>query len=421
MRGCARSAARRRWRRCKREVGTGSIGRAATMLRCKVSYVDICAIEDLKLVGNSLVCWPASLKNCKRLPHPLRESKPFLRDKILCKESSGHIGNVQNNLALGLYKGKHVALLRASDCVLDCGQGTIVDFPSWKALRDMLATQKAEVELSVSMLLAVANAAEEEVEAGLAEEVVQADTLPEQDAGEKRVSEPAVPEGGAGLAGPPAKRARTAQEVTPLDLDAWLASDLGEYPSAIRLVSSSSGEAFGQLLQEANTATLLAYDAQWSPDFDEGTDNPIAILQLAFPNSGNTYVLQLPLLDFGLPKQVQRLFESPEVIKVGFAANDTDVHKFEVSGVKISTSSLLDVQPWCEAEMGENNSVKQGWRVGLKRASWCVLDFEMDKTSTVASSNWEREELTTAQVEYGAMDVWVALRLYQRLARAYGK
>jgi len=69
--------------------------------------------------------------------------------------------------------------------------------------------------------------------------------------------------------------------------------------------------------------------------------------------------------------------------------------------------------------MGENESVKQGWRVGLKRATNCVLDFEMDKTSTVASSNWEREELTTAQVEYGAMDVWVALRLYQRLAAVY--
>lgn len=79
----------------------------------------------------------------------------------------------------------------------------------------------------------------------------------------------------------------------------------------------------------------------------------------------------------------------------------------------------MDLQSWCEAEMGENESVKQGWRVGLKRASSCVLDFEMDKTSTVASSNWEREELTTAQVEYAAMDVWVALRLYQRLAPVY--
>merc|ERR1719168_468143 len=96
-----------------------------------------------------------------------------------------------------------------------------------------------------------------------------------------------------------------------------------------------------------------------------------------------------------------------------------DCHKFEITGVVINKATLFDVQPWCEAEMGENNSVKQGWRVGLKRAASCVLDFEMDKTSTVASSNWEREELTTAQVEYGAMDVWVALRLYQKLAPVY--
>merc|ERR1712151_415738 len=107
------------------------------------------------------------------------------------------------------------------------------------------------------------------------------------------------------------------------------------------------------------------------------------------------------------------------ITTVGFAANEIDVKKFVVSGINIDRGSLIDIQPWCEAEMGENKSVEQGWRVGLKRAANCVLDFEMDKTSTVASSNWERDELTSAQVEYGAMDVWVALRLYQRLHTVY--
>merc|ERR1712187_537038 len=149
--------------------------------------------------------------------------------------------------------------------------------------------------------------------------------------------------------------------------------------------------------------------------------NPIALLQLAFPITGNTYVLQLPLLEGGLPAQIQKLFEGDTVEIVGFAANEVDVHKFEISGVKLNQDRLVDVQPWCEAEMGENESVKQGWRVGLKRAAWCVIDFDMEKTTTVASSNWERQELTAAQVEYAALDVWVALRLYQRLTLVYGK
>eukprot|EP00438_Fugacium_kawagutii_P003723 Skav208147 [mRNA] locus=scaffold235:254643:265438:- [translate_table: standard] len=137
---------------------------------------------------------------------------------------------------------------------------------------------------------------------------------------------------------------------------------------------------------------------------------------------GNTYVLQLPLLGKEFPEEVKRLFESidlrsepsEDVHAVGFAANDMDRHKLEISGVKVNSDTLIDVQPWCEAEMGENSSVRQGWRVGLKRAARCVLDFEMEKTCTMASSNWERQELTTAQVEYAAMDVWVALRLYQQ-------
>merc|ERR1719379_2612851 len=110
--------------------------------------------------------------NCRRAPHPLRETKPFLRDKILCRTSNGHVGNVQNNLGIGDYKGKLVALFRATDTVLDCGQGTIIDFPSWKALREMLNTKDAEVALDVNMLMQLAGDAEEEVAAGLAEEVV---------------------------------------------------------------------------------------------------------------------------------------------------------------------------------------------------------------------------------------------------------
>mmetsp|Transcript_40500 Transcript_40500/g.101733 ORF Transcript_40500/g.101733 Transcript_40500/m.101733 type:complete len:398 (-) Transcript_40500:325-1518(-) len=395
------------------------------MLRCKTSYVDICAIEDLRLVGNSLVSWPAALKSCKRIPHPLREAKPFLRDKILCKASGGHIGNVQNNLAIGDYKDKHVALFRASDTVLDCGQGVIIDFPTWKAMREMLVTNKPEVVLTVKMLLRLAGNAEEEVAAGLAEEVPLAPPAPATPPARKATPPPGKRASGAAtrqVAPPeaPAKRPRAApKQELDVDPEAWLLEDLAEYPNSIRLVSSSDSEAFQQLIDETEKATVVAYDIQWSPDFDEGTDNQIALLQLAFPITGNTYVVQLPMLGVDCPVEVRRLFEVSGVSIAGFAANEIDVHKFEISGISIDKGSLFDVQPWCEAEMGENESVKQGWRVGLKRAASCVLDFEMDKTATIASSNWERDELTPDQVEYAAMDVWVALRLYQRLADAY--
>ena len=71
--------------------------------------------------------------------------------------------------------------------------------------------------------------------------------------------------------------------------------ELGEYPTSIHLVSHESSEAFQKLQEEAAAATLVAYDAQWSPDFDEGNDNPIALLQLAFPWTGNTYVVAIAL------------------------------------------------------------------------------------------------------------------------------
>merc|ERR1719167_1963176 len=217
----------------------------------------------------------------------------------------------------------------------------------------------------------------------------------------------------------PIKKQRFAKEEFDIDPNAWMDMDLDSFPNNIHLVKSTECEAYAQLIEEAAQATVVAYDAQWSPDFDDKTDNQIALLQLAFPASGNAYVLQLPNLGLGWPPEVQQLFESSSVDVTGFAADNIDIHKFEISGINIDRDTLHNTQPWSEAEMGENESVKQGWRVGLKRSAMCVLDFEMDKTSVVASSNWEREELTTAQIEYAAMDVWVALRLYQRLAPAY--
>lgn len=346
-----------------------------------------------------------------------------MRDQVVCKQSNRHVASVQNNLAVGRYKGKNVALFRAGDCVIDCGNQIIVDFPSWKSLREMLDTSKPEMDLTVQMLLDVAGVAEEEVLTGNAEEVQPGqDKEQEPEAGKR--DQPILSDSDLlGVFEPLRKRQAVSgpdMSKVETDPDAWVGMDLPEYPDNISLVSQEGSTAYDKLLQEAQTATVVAYDIQWAPDFDlDGSDNPVALMQLAFPSSANTYVVQLPLLTEGLPAQVRRLFESSGVKTVGFCADSTDVHKFEISGIRVHRRTLIDVQPWCEAEMGENRSVRQGWRVGLKRASSCVLDFEMDKTQTVASSNWEREELTTSQVEYGAMNVWATLRLYQHLAPAY--
>jgi len=331
-----------------------------------------------------------------------------MRDKIVCKDSSAHVATVQNNLGVSIFKDKNVALFRAQDTVLDCGQGVMVDFPSWKAMREMLETSIPEVQITVKMLLRLAGEAEDEVAAGVAEQV----KLELADDPRRSGTRAKALAHSAAVVRPPVKKQK-------VDSDAWLAVELPEYPNNIRLVTTNISENYTSLLEEVATASFLAYDCQWSPDFAEATDNPIALLQLAFPNSCNTYVLQLPLLEKGCPPQVRRLFETPSIPVCSYAAGEIDAHKFEVTGINIDRSSMIDLQPWAEAEMGENGNVLQGWRVGLKRASSCVLDFEMDKTQTVASSNWEREELTTAQVEYAAMDVWVALRMYQKLAPAF--
>merc|ERR1719401_2411778 len=181
----------------------------------------------------------------------------------------------------------------------------------------MLDTKKPEVTFTVSMLLQLAGEAEEEVAAGLAEEVVvkEEPAKAAQQAGLKK--RPAT-------APPKAEAVGAPKKVPKVDPHAWIDSELGEYPNNIRLVSSSSNDNHVKLLEEAATATTVVYDIQWNPDFDGATDHPIGVLQMAFPNSGNSYVVQIPMLESGLPAEIRQMFESKAVTIVGFAANDTD-------------------------------------------------------------------------------------------------
>ena len=89
------------------------------------------------------------------------------------------------------------------------------------------------------------------------------------------------------------------------------------------------------------------------------------------------------------------------------------------------TSTWVDIwwdkgaSPLTRHDVNKSSHMPTGRRIRPCRKFVADKNKTMDKTSTVASSNWEREELTTAQVEYGAMDVWVALRMYQRLHTVY--
>mmetsp|Transcript_29221 Transcript_29221/g.82250 ORF Transcript_29221/g.82250 Transcript_29221/m.82250 type:complete len:265 (+) Transcript_29221:44-838(+) len=156
---------------------------------------------------------------------------------------------------------------------------------------------------------------------------------------------------------------------------------MSEEPGTICVVNSLTSGACASLCGEAETADVIGFDAEWVPDYSVASNNPISVLQLAFPESGRVYVVQLGALSGQLPQAVQLMLLNPEVTKVGFGCSYKDASKFEKSGIVVTRGSMVDVQTRCAALLGANQMV--GLSLSLKRAALDLLGFVLEKVRGV--------------------------------------
>eukprot|EP00440_Ansanella_granifera_P065985 gb/GFBE01071567.1/.p1 GENE.gb/GFBE01071567.1/~~gb/GFBE01071567.1/.p1 ORF type:complete len:294 (+),score=67.82 gb/GFBE01071567.1/:1-882(+) len=184
-------------------------------------------------------------------------------------------------------------------------------------------------------------------------------------------------------------------------------------PKEILVVNSTSSGSYASLCRDSTTADVVAFDAEWVPDFGYGSDNPISVLQLAFPTSKRVYVIQLGPLGKKLPQEVQLMLVNPDVLKCGFAVNSKDSQKLIRTGIAVTQGSMVDVQERSAASMGLAWGAESS--LSLRRAASELLGCELLKDKRCACSDWSSEQLTPEQVRYAALDAWVALRLYYLL------
>jgi hypothetical protein len=186
---------------------------------------------------------------------------------------------------------------------------------------------------------------------------------------------------------------------------------LGDEPVEVLVVNSLTSGAYLHLCGDAKAADLVAFDAEWAPDHAYGSDNPISVLQLAFPKSRRVYVIQLGRLDNKLPQDVQMMLVNPEVRKLGFAVDTNDRAKMARSGISLTGASVTDVQELSARSLGV-----PGNSLSLKNAAFGLLGMRLDKDKRLSCSDWASQELTPQQVRYAALDAWVPLRLTYMLS-----
>lgn len=145
------------------------------------------------------------------------------------------------------------------------------------------------------------------------------------------------------------------------------------------------------------TEGLLGFDTESRPAFKKGESYGVSLLQLAGSNA--VYLFQLTRYQDLTP--LFALLEDPSIVKAGVAIHD-DVRKL---------NELRPFKPGGFVEIADITQKSGIVNTGLRSLTAFFLGFRISKRAQV--SNWARQKLTSAQIQYAATDAWTSRRLYE--------
>ena len=147
----------------------------------------------------------------------------------------------------------------------------------------------------------------------------------------------------------------------------------------------------------ALTLRKIDSDTETKPSFKKGSVNQTSLLQLSTANEAFLFRLNKT----GLCPSLIKLLESTKLFKVGVGIRD------DIRGL----NQLARFKPGRFVELQD---VAKNFGIdvfSLKGLAGLMLEVRVSKRQRL--SNWEADTLTQAQIDYAAIDAWIALRLYE--------
>lgn len=175
------------------------------------------------------------------------------------------------------------------------------------------------------------------------------------------------------------------------------AHPIGKYEGPIHLIRKP--EQVERAVRELERETVLGFDTETRPTFRAGQSYPPAVLQLVGEHAA--YVFQLRCCRLSHP--LLGLLADSRIVKAGVAW-DRDVNELK---------KLASFTPAGFVDLGELAKKAGCTHHGLRGLATLLLGFRVSKSSQ--TSNWDRDTLTPAQIQYAATDAWVGRELYQKL------
>ncbi len=187
------------------------------------------------------------------------------------------------------------------------------------------------------------------------------------------------------------KASITAEEIEKLEL----AHFTGEIEFIDRV-----GERFDRAVEVLSKERVIGFDTETKPSFHAGDKkNRVALLQLSAGEEA--FIFRLKSIE--LPESLANLLANPSVLKIGAAVHD-DIRGLQYYN-KFTPKGFIDLQSIVSKYGIEEKSVR--------KMSAIILGMRISKSQQL--SNWESEHLTSAQINYAALDAWVCREMYIRL------
>lgn len=168
-------------------------------------------------------------------------------------------------------------------------------------------------------------------------------------------------------------------------------------------------------LELCRQSGILGLDCEWLPYAKKGTNNKVALLQLA-PTRDFSVLLRLCKMLSGedasvLPESLRAVLDDESVVKLGVAVcNDASKLRREYG---LSVRGCLDLR----YVLTYFPELRHYPAAGLKKQALAILGARISDTRMLACSNWEADTLSEAQVDYAATDVLFSVQIFEQIVR----
>ncbi|KAG2198707.1 hypothetical protein INT47_005392 [Mucor saturninus] len=159
-------------------------------------------------------------------------------------------------------------------------------------------------------------------------------------------------------------------------------------------------EIFGNT-DEYSNEIFVSFDCEWMM-----STSGVSLMQMCYQNE----IVLFRVHDFDtntFPRKLSKVLSCSKIVKLGrnIKAGCTRVKR--VFGVVVS--NLVDLGPFCYNRDLVNNS-----RPRLDVLCGSILSLQLPKISIIRCGDWERDNLTSEQISYAALDAWVALNFFEK-------